>query len=249
MRRKLFAAAAVLLVSGLGVTTSAAPASADSLQFVSAGAVQNGTSIGAFGTFTVKKPLVVQSTEISKAAVQSLGAFGGNSVEVGWRVDPGLFGDRLPHLYVGHSVHSIVQCPDACGFRQFDANLRPGAVLTVDSVHQFEIEQFQGNWWIGDGPTWIGFFPNSLFNNEFVQAGSTQWMGTVLVDGSLSCTEMGNGKFASDSTAATITNVGYFAGPAVSISTVAQDPNRYSAAVFNGSSLRFGGPGACGNPI
>jgi hypothetical protein len=247
MRRALVAIA-VMLLTGIGaVAASAAPASAAGLQFLSAGVVQNGTSAGAFGTFTVKKPFVVPGDAFSMATMQVFAATVG-SVEVGWIVDRALNGDDEPHLFVRYR-NSVEQCPNACGFRQVDPNLRPGAALTVNSTHQFMIEQFQGNWWVGDGPVWIGYFPNALWGNAFTQAASVQWMGEVLATEFLPCTEMGSGETPPSPDAASVTGIGYFSGPPVHISAFEQNRAFYSAAVISSNSMQFGGRGECNNPI
>jgi hypothetical protein len=56
---------------------------------------------------------------------------------------------------------------------------------------------------------------------------------------------MGNGQFAASSTATSITNVGYFAGPSVSLSESQPTPSYYIVSVNGQKNLRLGGPGAC----
>ena len=247
MRRALVAIA-VTLLTGIGtVAASAAPASAASLQFLSAGVVQNGTSAGAFGTFTVNKPFVVPGDAFSMATMRVFAATQG-SVDVGWTVDRALNGDDEPHLFVRY-VNSVDHCQNVCGFHQVDPNLRPGAVLTVNSTRRFMIQHFQGNWWVGVDSVWIGFFPDALWGNAFTQAANVQWMGEVLATEFLPCTEMGSGEVPSAPGVATVTDIGYFGGPSVHISAFAQNTSFYQAAVTGTTSMSYGGRGECNNPI
>ena len=56
---------------------------------------------------------------------------------------------------------------------------------------------------------------------------------------------MGNGQFSSSSTAAIINGIGYWFGPSLSLSVVQPTPGFYTATVFGGNRVRYGGPGAC----
>jgi hypothetical protein len=251
MRRALLAIGLALLTS-VATVTSAVPAIAAESQFFAAGAVQNATaSNGAFGTFTVNKPFVASTDFFSEMSVVVGSATGNDSVEVGWRVDRALNGDDQPHLFVGSAVKGSIKCPNACGFEQVDPNVRVGMALEVGSSHRFLIQQFSGVWWIGDNSTWFGFFRNSVWGGAFTQAGSVLFRGEVFVGTSMPCTDMGSGVWPLSPTsgAASITDIGYFNGPAVHVSAFEQRRAFYAAALLNNNGVQVGGAGECNNPI
>jgi hypothetical protein len=219
---------------------------AGAAQFFYGAAYQYGQSNGAFASYTVTQPALAAADSHSLAELAVESADGQQIVEIGYTVDRGLNGNALPHLFVYHWVNRTESCYNGCGFVQYDASLRPGAALTVGSVHQFAIEQFNGNWWVGDGTTWIGYFPGSLWNGTYTQAGLIQWFGEVSAFTATPCSDMGNGLFASTGNAsASITGISYFAGPPVSLSIIQPTPSLYTAVAYSTNNVRYGGPGAC----
>jgi hypothetical protein len=56
---------------------------------------------------------------------------------------------------------------------------------------------------------------------------------------------MGNGLFASYTSAARIFNVGFWAGPTPNIAVQATRPSYYTTLKTDLGSMRYGGPGGC----
>ncbi|HEX5798310.1 MAG TPA: neprosin family prolyl endopeptidase, partial [Candidatus Saccharimonadales bacterium] len=86
-----------------------------------AGGSQAVVASGASATFSQASPEVNNSAtshnhSLIEMAVQS--ANGNQTVEVGWNVDPIMYGDSKPHLFVFHWIDGEGTCYDACGFVQ-----------------------------------------------------------------------------------------------------------------------------------
>jgi hypothetical protein len=103
----------------------------------------------------------------------------------------------------------------------------------------------QGNWWVGYGSEWVGYFPDSLWGGRYTTVGLSQWFGEVAAGSVAPCTDMGTSAFASSTSAAAVTGMGFYRGPTVGISTFFTHPAYYTAAATSSSSMRYGGPGAC----
>jgi len=84
-----------------------------------------------------------------------------------------------------------------------------------------------------------------LWSGRYTRTGLTQWFGEVSANSGAPCTDMGNGQFSSSGTAAAISTMGFYGGPAVSKTTYATHPAYYTAVSTNATSMRYGGPGAC----
>lgn len=81
----------------------------------------------------------------------------------------------------------------------------PGGAVTPLSVaggtqteRRFEIQLFNGNWWINDQGVWIGHYPGSLFNLINNGACEIGWYGEVFDPTPTNWTpnDMGSGQFA-----------------------------------------------------
>jgi hypothetical protein len=82
----------------------------------------------------------------------------------------------------------------------------PGFALTPLSTaggtqydRRFELQLFNGNWWINDQGTWIGYYPGTLFNLINTSACLISWYGEVFDPSPTDWTanDMGSGQFAS----------------------------------------------------
>jgi len=177
-------------------------------------------------------------------------------VEVGWTVDAVLNGDTNPHLFVYHWVNGNSTCYNGCGWVQVSTTRSPGMTLTVTTTAQeFDIQhKSDGNWWVGYQGEWIGYFPDSLWSGSFTSAGLVQWFGEVASGTNpltTPTTEMGNGQFSSQSTAAFMSPVKIYnsSGSLVKASLTMTTPT--DSSLYNDTntsnnktaSFRYGGPG------
>lgn len=199
---------------------------------------------GMSANMTVAQPFLASADFHTLAEMAAQSADGRQIVEVGWTVDRGLNGDTKPRLFVYHWVDRTPSCYNGCGFVQYSPTIQPGAWLG-NGTHSFTIQHYQGNWWIRLNSEWIGYFPDSLWGGRYTRTGLHQWFGEVAANSGAPCTDMGNGLFASSTSATSISAMSNINGPAVSKSTSATSPAFYSALSTGTASMRYGGPGAC----
>jgi hypothetical protein len=226
--------------SAQGVQALAAPA----VTFHYASASQHAVSDGTQATITIAKPKLDDEDFHSLAEVAAQSADGQQIVEVGWTVDRVVNGDDSPHLFVYRWVDRKESCYNACGFVPYGSTIKPGAVLPTGVAKLFAIKHFGDAWWINYDNQWIGYYPDSLWDGRFTRTGLTQWFGEVAAADATPCTDMGNGKAASNKNAAAITDIGFFNGPAPAIAAGATSIY-YSVAGVTDNAYRFGGKGAC----
>jgi hypothetical protein len=219
-------------------------AAASAVQFLYASASQTAASDGALANVTVAKPGLMAADYHSLAEVAAQSADGRQIVEVGWTVDRGVNGDDRPHLFVYHWVDGEDSCYNGCGWVQYSTSVVAGAALPNAAAKRFTIQHFSAAWWIGYDTEWVGYFPDSLWGGRFTRAGLSQWFGEVAATTSAPCTDMGNGKSASNASAASFSNIALVGGPAANIAIGASSPY-YTVTSVSSSSFRFGGPGAC----
>ncbi|CAL5375843.1 unnamed protein product [Camellia sinensis] len=120
---------------------------------------------------------------------------GPDSLQVGWRVDPSLFGDaRQSHCF-------NTNCP---GFVIVDTEIPLGQVIGKVSV-AMEIYILQdlanGNWWLGVANTNIGFWPKSILGGGLANLAShAEWGGEVFSPPGTPKPAMGGGYFLIEDT-------------------------------------------------
>jgi len=81
----------------------------------------------------------------------------------------------------------------------------PGTALMASVVggtqyeSRFDIELFNGNWWVGHNGNWLGYYPGSLFDLIPSSACEVNWYGEVYDRSptTWTWTDMGSGQFAS----------------------------------------------------
>jgi Neprosin len=206
---------------------------------------QTAVTDGAYANLTINKPTLDTSDyhSLSEVAVQS--ADGTQVVEVGWTVDRVVNGDADPHLFVYHWVNGQPACYNGCGFVQYSENVSPGDTLPQDTTKRVGIQYYSGAWWIAYDTEWVGYFPGSLWSNNFTQSGMVQFFGEVAASTSSPCTDMGNGlDGATDSSSARIGSVSFINGPTVDLN-VYTTSNHYDVSKRSGRTFRYGGSGAC----
>lgn len=213
--------------------------------FLYGSASQYATSAGTAASLKVETPALAAADAHSLAEVAAQSADGQQIVEIGWTVDRATNGDANPHLFVYHWVDRTTSCYNGCGFVQSSATVRPGMTLTSGTTQTFAIQHYQNNWWVGLGSEWVGYFPDSLWGGRYTSTGLVQWFGEVAAYSAAPCTDMGNGLFSSNSSAASISGITFYSGPSVNISTNATNPSYYTATRTSSASMRYGGPGAC----
>lgn len=168
-------------------------------------------------------------------------------VEVGWTVDRALDGDDLPHLFVFHWVDGAPTCYNGCGFVQLSATVHPGEKVTAGTSQAYEIRQSGGDWWVGYGGTLFGYFPDTLWNGTYTEAGLSQVFGEVATDGPRSCTMMGDGVFGAKPGSTAVSQFALINPrvPVPALVPLVTDPLFYNQGKLSDTSFQLGGPGTC----
>ncbi|PYC79498.1 DUF239 domain-containing protein [Streptomyces tateyamensis] len=209
---------------------------------------QQTTATGAAVTMQVADPANVAADghSLQELALQSAGGTAsGNTVEIGWTVDPQVNGDYRPHLFVFHWING--QPTDYnTGFVQTSGTARPGMALTPGSPVRLAWWNSNGNWWAYLNGSPIGYFPGSDWNGAFGTAQIISAFGEVAADGQTSCTQMGDGTFGSRSGSSWISGYQlYGSADQPRFTVTASDPTSYNFGAVGATSFRLGGPGGC----
>jgi hypothetical protein len=213
----------------------------------------------AAGTFKVADPKVGAGdchslAELAVASEKTLADERENIIEVGWTVDPALADGRdpnLPHLFVFYWVKGKEGCYDTLckGFEKSGDLV--GSVLPTGSKRVLSIDHKKGYWDIFDGDELIGRYPDTLWGKGFTTFHLAEWFGEVAAaaGATKTCTEMGNGLYASSEDADTIAAMALRDSAKKlkpSIFTRNATPDFYSAEKTSATAIRFGGQGSCG---
>jgi hypothetical protein len=213
----------------------------------------------AAGNFKVAAPKVDAGdchslAELAVASEKTMADDRENIIEVGWTVDPALadgHDPNLPHLFVFYWVKGKEGCYDTrCKGFEKSGDL-VGSVLATGSKPALSIEYRKGDWDIFDGKKLVGFYPDTLWDKAFTKFHLVEWFGEVAAapGATKTCTEMGNGLYATNDDADTIgamtlRNDNKKLKPSVFTRNVT--PNFYSVERTSETSVRFGGQGSCG---
>ncbi|CAL5373693.1 unnamed protein product [Camellia sinensis] len=142
---------------------------------------------GASAVLNVYQPDVMgQQYSAGRMMIQN----GPDSLQVGWRVDPSLFGDARTRLFIytnaGQSHCFNTNCP---GFVIVDTDIPLGLVIGEVSIPggtQVEMEIYilqdlaNGNWWLGVANTNVGFWPKRILGDGLANLAShADWGGEV----------------------------------------------------------------------
>lgn len=214
--------------------------------FCRAGAYQYVSADGAYMSTPVRSPVVASADHHSLAELAVQSADGRQIIEVGWRTyrPEG----QSPRLFVFRWVDGQPACYNACGFVQTSSTVTPGMTLPASATPtQFAIQYSGGNWWIGYGGAWFGYYPASLWGGTFTRTGLVQIFGEISSTTSAPCTDMGNGLLGTNPSASAVTGVGYVnTTTAVGLArNVVDDSTLYDSQVTSANSFRYGGTGAC----
>ncbi|XP_028068590.1 uncharacterized protein LOC114271179 [Camellia sinensis] len=136
---------------------------------------------------------------------------GPDSLQVGWRVDPSLFGDARARLFIytnaGQSHCFNTNCP---GFVIVDTKIPLGQVIEKVSIRggtsvAMEIYILQdlanGNWWLGVANTNLGFWPKRILGGGLANLAShAEWGGEAFSPPGTPKPAMGGGHFLIEDT-------------------------------------------------
>jgi hypothetical protein len=230
------------------------------------------TTQGAAANFSQPIP-IVDPNDAKAFSLAEMGVFdrtditnGLEDIEIGWQVDPTVYGDIEPHLFVftfcinnaGQQEGCYVTRSNSCGFVPLSgARYYPGDKVQVTNTPlTYEVLHYQGYWSIGYINQWIGYFPDSHWNNTFTKVEMVQWWGEVAAQNDYPCTQMGNGSFGHADSSAVIQYmilIGGNGGPVTPASAQLVNPSRpdawdaghFSPGPGGFSSFTYGGPGYC----
>jgi hypothetical protein len=208
-------------------------------------------------TYTIEDPTVDNSGDegghsIDELAVQG-GPSNGDDVEMGWSVSPDQWGDTKPHLFVYHWINWNQTCYNTCAWNQVSSTYYPGMDLTPLVGQNLYIGwvHYNNAWWGWFNDQWLGYIKDAEWSGAFTQSTLIQWYGEVATNNGVPPkTQMGNGEFPSNPTAAsmaTLCDVDVKAWVCFyrdQQSAGATDVNYYD--ILNHTSfgaVRYGGPG------
>jgi hypothetical protein len=180
-------------------------------------------------------------------------------VEVGWNVDPDLYGDTDTHLFVYHWVNGNSTCYNACGWVDYSGNtVDAGSDISGDvgtlKTFSIQYDASSNDWWVRYNGGWLGYFPATLWSGAtpsvtFTTTQQQQFFGEIESQSAAApCDDMGKGVFPSGTSPARIGSVTYQAGAtAPSLALFNTDASYYYAQLLTGSirSFAYGGPGDC----
>ncbi|KAK6783302.1 hypothetical protein RDI58_021099 [Solanum bulbocastanum] len=117
---------------------------------------------------------------------------GSDILQVGWRVDPTLYGDNNTRLYLHYQTgekHCFnTLCPGFVHVRtdipldmSFEDNLSHRGVITTEVDLYIYRDTGTGNWWLLLGPeyTQVGFWPHNILNELKGFATNVDWGGVI----------------------------------------------------------------------
>ncbi|XP_042510901.1 uncharacterized protein LOC122086233 [Macadamia integrifolia] len=191
----------------------------------------------------------VSPNQYSGAMIWAQG--GQNHVQVGWHVNPKLYGDTKTHFF-GHWTADGSQktgCFNSIcsGFVQVNKDTPLGTVISQTSTYgedPYSVPVFlyqdkkSRNWWIalGEKSTNIGYWPKELFNSIRESAPVVGWRGEVYTPQGEQDPPMGSGHFLSEGGLPAYKKTAYFRAVRVNgDDDIARGPNDASLeTVTNG---------------
>ncbi|PON86188.1 hypothetical protein TorRG33x02_180620 [Trema orientale] len=171
--------------------------------------------LGAKGDIKVFNPSVEKDDEYTTSQVSLINGpyYEYESIESGWAVNPGVYGDRQTRFFVYWTADASkttgcfdITCP---GFVQTSNEIALGAAIYPLSVpnglpYQITVYIFKdpntSNWWVQYGEKMnIGYWPPDLFHGLRYNADSVEWGGevysTTVGHTPHTSTGMGSGRF------------------------------------------------------
>ncbi|KAK9075329.1 hypothetical protein SSX86_003652 [Deinandra increscens subsp. villosa] len=232
---------------------------------------EEGPFYGTQATFSVWNPNVQLADEFSLGQLW-ITAANYETIEVGWQVYPGMYGDSTTRLFIfwTNDGYQNNQCYnlDCPGFIQTNNEIVLGGSISPTS----EVDGYQndmtvlvwknpkdGNWWLEVGGKILGYWPSSLYTRLSESASMLDWGGEVVndrIDGLHTTTQMGSGYFSEEGSgkASYIKNIqivdeyNVFRSPGQLTTSVSRkdcyDLTMGNNDIYNwGTYLFFGGPG------
>lgn len=175
------------------------------------------TNHGGRATFNLWSPYTAGSgEEFSLSQMWVVRGSGTNkqTVEAGWQKYQDKYGDWQSHLFIfftsdGYDTTGCYNL-DCSAFVQTNNTVTLGGTFANYSTsggtqHTIELtwhrDTSNGNWWLGYGTTWVGYYPASLFDSSGIgnQAARVSYGGEVawFDNGPQTATDMGSGAFPS----------------------------------------------------
>lgn len=166
-------------------------------------------------------------------------------VEIGWTVDPSMYGNSKPHLFVARWTDGKPACYNGCGFVRVSKRFTPGMVLNTGSQGAYKINHDGGNWTVWYDNDEVGYFPDKIWNSKYTSMGFVQVFGEVSTLDK-ACVQMGNGLYGTDKNSAEVSDftlIGSDIEPALYPFVTANSLYNYGSAQPDG--FHLGGPGTC----
>ncbi|XP_051197356.2 protein neprosin-like [Lolium perenne] len=189
-----------------------------------------------------------------------------NIIQVGWNIQPSLYGDNKTHFLIGWSTdgYSSTGCFDLkCdGFvLAKHAPITPGDTLKGKSKMSFKIfkSKDNGDWWLhfahaGQKFAPVGYWPQSLFNSLKFYSNYVSWGGYTTSYGEKRSPPMGNGHWPGPDSAAfqdmqyvNEDETTYRPGPVPGLQSWVTNKECYKVSDFMIDHFSYGGPGGCTN--
>ncbi|KAI3945132.1 hypothetical protein MKW92_039539 [Papaver armeniacum] len=175
----------------------------------------HGNFLGAQAKINLWKPFTkTEEMSISQIWVTAGDYKDYNTIEVGWQVYQGLYGDDQTRFFIYWTTdgYSSTGCYNLfCdGFVHTSPNISLGCNFTEvstingeqkDATFSIQKDQSSGNWWIQLQGIPIGYYPSSLFTKLSKIATSVKWGGEIIngkTNGRHTSTQMGSGHFPSE---------------------------------------------------
>ncbi|KAA8522693.1 hypothetical protein F0562_009145 [Nyssa sinensis] len=175
----------------------------------------NNRYYGAHASINVWDPRTEIDSEFSLSQIWIVNRDQGlNTIEAGWMVYPGMYGDKQPRLFIywtsdGYRTTGCydLRCP---GFVQTNRMFALGSPITQVSSYKgqsFEMDitifkdKSSGNWWLQVQNVILGYWPSSIFTGLANTASLIQWGGEITNRRSFgrhTATQMGSGHFPNE---------------------------------------------------
>jgi Neprosin/Neprosin activation peptide len=235
-------------------------------------AYQNVNNGGGHSFLNMWRPAIGANQIFSLSQHWYVGGSGANlqTIECGWQVYPGLYGDAQPHLFTYWTAddYTSTGCYNlSCGaFVQISSSFAPGMVvgpISVTGGPQYSMElaywHTGGRWWLyyngTQGSNAIGYYPDTLYGGGALAGHATEIDYGGETVGTTSFPPMGSGAFANQGWqhAAYQRNIGYWPPPGGAMINANLSPSQawpgcYTAQVTFyappwSETLWYGGPG------
>lgn len=166
----------------------------------------------------------------------------GNIVEVGWRKSINTDGTEI---FVYQWKNNRPSCYNGCGWVQYSKNYYPGMPSSKDnSTKSFGILLWEGDWWIWYDREWMGYYPGTIWDRQFISGTKINYFGEVASWKAQTNTVMGIGAIIAPLVlpynAPVTTGLTY-----ASVLTISTTPEMYDINKISNYLYHYGGCGLC----